>query len=103
SRFTDAPRDTALNARLGLTGKFVVGYIGTMGMAHALGTLLGAAAKLQEQGNSEIHFVFLGDGAEKGALVERAQSRGLKNIIFLDTVSKDQVARYWSLLDVSII
>jgi hypothetical protein len=27
----------------------------------------------------------------------------LDNVVFVDTVSKDQVARYWSLLDVSII
>ncbi|MBM3273430.1 glycosyltransferase family 4 protein, partial [Candidatus Kaiserbacteria bacterium] len=28
---------------------------------------------------------------------------GLDNIIFVDSVSKDQVVRYWSLLDASII
>jgi glycosyltransferase involved in cell wall biosynthesis len=28
---------------------------------------------------------------------------GLRNVIFVDTVPKEQVARYWSLLDVSII
>ena len=33
----------------------------------------------------------------------KARAMGLKNVIFLDTVPKAQVARYWSLLDVSII
>ena len=27
----------------------------------------------------------------------------LKNLLFIDTVSKDQVVRYWSILDYSII
>src|SRR5437868_2753414 len=36
-----APRDQpALRQQLGLQGKFVLGYIGTMGMAHGLDTLL---------------------------------------------------------------
>ena len=103
TRFRRVPKDIELTARLNLTGKFVVGYIGTMGMAHALGTLLEAAAKLQEQGKSDVHFVLLGDGAEKAALVEQARSRGLENVMFLDTVPKDEIARYWSLLDASII
>lgn len=32
-----------------------------------------------------------------------AKSRNLDNVLFLDSVSKEQVSRYWSLLDVSII
>ena len=28
---------------------------------------------------------------------------GLDNVVFVDSVAKDQVARYWSVLDVSII
>lgn len=48
-------------------------------------------------------FVLLGDGANKTALRQRAQAEGLDNVIFVDSVPKDQVVRYWSLLDVSII
>ena len=48
-------------------------------------------------------FILLGDGASKAALRKRAQVEELDNVIFVDSVSKDQVVRYWSLLDVSII
>jgi glycosyltransferase involved in cell wall biosynthesis len=44
SRFQPRPRDAALAEQLGLSGKFVVGYVGTHGMAHALTTVLEAAA-----------------------------------------------------------
>ena len=50
-----------------------------------------------------IRFLFLGDGARKAALRDEAARLGLANVRFVDTVPKDQVARYWSLLDVSVI
>lgn len=104
SRFFPVPKDEQLVQALDLDGKFVVGYIGTHGMAHALETLLDAAAVLQQApGASDVVFLFLGDGARKMALMERARQQGLNNVIFLNSVAKDQVARYWSLLDVSVI
>ena len=104
SQFALQPKDAQLVESLGLTGKFVVGYIGTHGMAHALETLLDAALILQQTPGAEnIHIVLLGHGARKADLVARAQSMNLHNVLFLDSVPKDQVARYWSLLDVSVI
>jgi len=41
SHFSPQAKDTQLLAQYGLDGKFVAGYIGTHGMAHALETLLG--------------------------------------------------------------
>ena len=101
SRFSPRPKDEALVRSLGLDGKFVAGYVGTHGMAHALDTLLDAAAALRDV--PEVRILLLGDGARKDALVERARTLGLDNVVFVDSVPKSEVARYWSLLDVSII
>ena len=104
TRFQPMPRDPELAGQLGLTGKFVAGYIGTHGMAHALETLLEAARRIAALPTGlEVHFVLLGDGARKSALKATSERMGLKNVIFLDTVPKAEVPRYWSLLDVSII
>ncbi len=104
SRFRPQPRDAALEAELGLQGKFVAGYIGTHGLAHALETLLEAARRLQDDPvGRDIRLLFLGDGANKQKLVAQAQAMGLHNVAFVDSVPKEQVVRYWSLLDVSII
>jgi len=104
SRFAPRARDEALAAELGLGGCFVGGYVGTHGMAHALETLLEAAARLRRMpGGERIRMLLLGDGAAKAELVAKAKAMGLDNVVFVDTVPKDQVARYWSLLDVSII
>jgi glycosyltransferase involved in cell wall biosynthesis len=104
SNFSPLPKDVDLCAELGLNGCFVAGYIGTHGLAHGLETLLDAAQILEQvPGAENIHILFLGDGAKKAELVESAKARSLSNAVFVASVPKDQVPRYWSLLDVSII
>lgn len=104
SRFIPREKDGALLRELGFEGKFVAGYVGTHGMAHALDTILDAARQMEEHTKDGIfRFLFLGDGSNKAALVARARDYGLSNVVFVDTVPKDEVVRYWSVLDVSII
>jgi glycosyltransferase involved in cell wall biosynthesis len=104
SRFTPRQKDAALVAELGLQNKFVAGYIGTHGMAHALETLLRAAQRLRARPDGDDYrLMLLGDGASKPSLMAQADTMGLDNLLFIDTVPKDEVVRYWSLLDVSII
>lgn len=104
SRFSPAPKDARLVDQLGLGGKFVVGYVGTHGLAHGLETILDAAATfLASDDSGRVSFMMLGDGARKKALQSDAARRALRNIVFIDSVPKDEVARYWALLDASII
>lgn len=104
SRFSPREKDVDLVQRLNLQGKFVAGYIGTHGLAHSLETLLDAAKVLKvAPDGDQFCFILLGDGANKSSLQRRAMSEGLNNVIFVDSVPKDQVVRYWSLLDASII
>jgi glycosyltransferase involved in cell wall biosynthesis len=104
SHFAPQAKDAELVQQLGLQGMFVAGYIGTHGMAHALETLLEAAQILQNTPGAEnVRLLFLGDGARKQNLESQARAMGLGNVLFLDSVPKDQVVRYWSLLDVSVI
>jgi glycosyltransferase involved in cell wall biosynthesis len=102
--FHPLPRNVSLTRELGLEGCFVAGYIGTHGMAHGLETLLEAAAMLQDRPDAaDIRLLFLGHGAEKAELVRLSQRMNLRNVLFLDSVPKSEVALYWSLLDVSVI
>jgi glycosyltransferase involved in cell wall biosynthesis len=104
SRFAPRGRDEELAARLGLEGKFVAGYIGTHGLAHGLETVLDAAEMLARQPDGDRYrVVLLGDGARKRHLLAYALQRKLSNVLFLDSVPKSEVTRYWSLLNVSII
>ncbi|HEX7120631.1 MAG TPA: glycosyltransferase family 4 protein [Longimicrobiales bacterium] len=81
--FLEQPGDdpAALRERLGLADRFVVSYLGTHGMAHALGTLLDAADALRDE--ADLHFLFAGDGAERERLERRAAELALPNVTFL--------------------
>jgi glycosyltransferase involved in cell wall biosynthesis len=104
THFMPQKKDQKLSIELGLCDRFVAGYIGTHGMAHGLETLLEAAQLIQTHpGGENISILFLGNGAKKVELIANAKSRGLTNVLFLDSISKTEVTRYWSLLDVSII
>lgn len=104
TRFSPRPKDAALEAELGWQGCFVAGYIGTHGMAHALETLLSAMQTLARHPEGKhVRLLLLGDGARKAHLQAEAARLGLANVRFVDTVPKAEVARYWSLLDVSVI
>ena len=58
-------RDRDLEAQFGLGGRFVVGYLGTLGLAHGLENVLDAAEQLRD---TAISFLFVGVGAAKAEL-----------------------------------
>jgi glycosyltransferase involved in cell wall biosynthesis len=63
-RFQPRKKDANLVDRYGLAGKFVAGYIGTHGMAHALETILDAAKDIKNlSGGDDFRFILLGNGA----------------------------------------
>lgn len=104
SRFSPLPKDRKLLAELDLEGKFVAGYIGTHGMAHGLDTLIDSAKVLaQSKHAAQVRLIMLGDGAQRLRLEARARAEGLDNVRFIESVPKDEVVRYWSILDASII
>jgi glycosyltransferase involved in cell wall biosynthesis len=103
-RFKPAHKDPDLVNRYGLKRRFVVGYIGTHGLAHSLDTVLEAAELLCINGDGDRYlFLFLGDGAMKSSLVSKAAKKDLRNVIFVDSVAKSEVVAHWALLDASVI
>lgn len=103
-RFKPTPKAAELIKQYNLENKFVAGYIGTHGMAHNLETILEAAEQLKmNKAGKNIAFILLGNGARKTELEKIACEKGLDNLTFINSVSKNDVVKYWSLLDVSII
>ncbi len=100
-RYSPRDRDPALANELGLADRFVVGYIGTQGMAHALHRVLEAAELLRDVPG--IVFLFAGSGADSARLRALAAERGLDNVRFLPRQSKEAMPAVWSLCDVSLI
>jgi glycosyltransferase involved in cell wall biosynthesis len=94
-------RDKDLARQYGISeDHFVVGYIGTLGMAHGLEKVLEAAAKLS---GTPALFLLVGPGAERERLRELAAEQGLQNVLFIPPQPKEQMPRYWSLCDVALV
>jgi len=98
-RFKPVPRDEELASQLQINEKFVVGYIGTHGMAHGLATFIEAADRLPQP----VHLLFVGDGAERNRLNALVTARNLKNVTMIGQVSKEEIVRYWSVIDVALV
>ena len=101
TRYGPRPRDQALADAWGLAGKFVVGYVGTHGMAHALRNVLDAAELLRDA--PDVCFLFVGAGAEREALAAEAARRGLRNAVFQAMQPKEMMPAVWSVCDVALI
>jgi glycosyltransferase involved in cell wall biosynthesis len=91
-----------LRRELDAEEKFVVSYIGTMGMAHGLETII-AAASLLRHTNPEIVFLMLGEGAEKERIAALARQRGLSNLRFVDQQPRETIPAYIAASDVCLV
>lgn len=73
-------------------GDFVATYIGTIGMAHHLETLLDAAALLREVPG--MRFRIVGEGARRAALEEKARAMRLGNVEFCGQRPRGEVPQW---------
>lgn len=101
SRYHPQQKEVSLIREFELQGKFVVGYIGTHGLAHALHRLLETADLLRK--SEDVVFLLVGGGAKRDALVRQAKEMGLENVHFAPRQPKDRMPAVWSLCDVSLI
>ena len=101
TQYRPRPRSTALEVQLGLQGKFVAGYIGTHGLAHALDKVVEAAALLRKR--EDIVFLFVGGGADRARLEAMVAERKLENVVMLTRQPKERMAEIWSLCDVALV
>ncbi len=90
-----------LREELALEGKFIVSYIGTHGMAHALEVTLQAAKKLEA--DPAIHFLFVGEGAEKENLKQLASELRLNNVTFIDQQPRESLLSFYRASDASVV
>jgi glycosyltransferase involved in cell wall biosynthesis len=93
------PQD--VRRRFGLENKFVVSYIGTHGLSHALDAVLEAAAQVSDE--PDIHFLFVGEGAEKQRLETVARDRTLHNVTFLSEQPRDQLLSFYRASNVGLV
>jgi colanic acid biosynthesis glycosyl transferase WcaI len=100
--FSRLTPNLAIRRELRAEEKFVVSYIGTMGAAHGLETLLEAAALLRAR-EPKVLFVLVGEGAEKARIVSVARSRGLTNVRFVGQQPREKIPAYITASDACLV
>ena len=100
--FSPQNSDSELRCKLGIADKFVVCYIGTLGMAHGLETVLEAASRLQHTA-PEVVFLLIGEGAEKSRMMSVARERQLDNVRFIDQQPREQIPAYICASDACLV
>lgn len=96
------PAAAEVRKQLHLEDRFLICYIGTMGNAHGLETLIAAAEELQTALPSTM-FLLIGEGAEKDRIAKLAAQRGLQNIKFLDQQPRERIPAYVSAADLCLV
>lgn len=93
------PRPGQLAQSLGVEGRFIVAYVGTVGRSQGLGIVAEAARQLLS--DERILFLVIGGGAEREPL--KAEARELANVRFLPGVERGQVPAMYDLADVLLV
>jgi len=93
-------KDNKILSELGLNNKFIIGYIGTHGMAHSLDFIVNSIADIKDK---TIHFLFVGDGAMKEKIVDICNNLNLQNTTFIDPVPKERMPQILSVIDVALV
>jgi glycosyltransferase involved in cell wall biosynthesis len=100
-RFKPLPKENKVSRELGLTGKFVVSYIGTHGMAHGLDIVLKAADRLRHV--DHLLFLLVGDGADRENLLREKERMGLSNVVMLPQQPKEMMPEILAASDVCMV
>jgi glycosyltransferase involved in cell wall biosynthesis len=101
ARFSPRSHETSLRRELGWDAKFIVGYVGTHGMAHGLDAVLDTAKTLLE--NDTIRFLFVGEGAERARLEQRARLERIDNVKFLGVLPREQMTEVYATLNLALV
>lgn len=102
SKYELAPqKDESFAEQYDLTDKFVVGYVGTHGLAHSLDKIVEAAELLVDL--KDVRILFAGGGAAKAEVEALVKGKGLSNVVLIPRQQKELMPKLWSLCDISLI
>jgi len=80
---------------------FVGGFIGTLGMAHGVSTILEAAEKTRN--DASLHYVIMGNGADKKQIKALAKEKQLANVTLIDGQPRQDALNVLGAVDVSLV
>lgn len=93
----DTRTGDATRARLGLEGRFVVGWIGSFRRFHALDQAVAALT-----GAAGVALLLVGDGPERRRIEDLARAAGVE-VVCTGTVAHDELGDYLAAMDVALV
>ena len=81
--------------------KFYITYCGNIGLTQNMDLLLDVAKELSTEAN--IHFVLVGEGADKARVVKRVENENINNISFLPFQPYEDISHVFSLGNAGLI
>ncbi|MFO8061837.1 MAG: glycosyltransferase family 4 protein [bacterium] len=99
-RFNDFQEKTIIRKYPLTEGKFIIAYIGTIGMAHGLDIMIRAAEKTEDR---DICYVIIGDGAEKDRVTSIARKKNLDNLLIIDKIPPQDVPAALQEIDMGLV
>ena len=100
--FKPMKRDTHTLKDFGLEHKFIVSYVGTIGLTHGVDVILNAAEKLKTL-IPELVFLLVGDGYEKDRLMELADRMRLNNVMFIGKLERRRIPGILNSSDIALV
>jgi len=80
---------------------FIAGFVGTIGLAHGLSTIIDAATRTRD--DTSLHYVIMGEGADKQVLRELIAERDLPNVTLLDGRPRQEALEMVGATDASLV
>lgn len=96
------PKNEQTAQRLGLSGKFVVSYLGAIGFANGLDYYL-ECARASERAGLPVHFLLCGDGAMLDNLKNSMSRLNLRNFSFIPFQNREGVREIMNVTDAALI
>jgi glycosyltransferase involved in cell wall biosynthesis len=99
SLYVPSARDNDLAKTIGLNPDLkTVGYLGTLGEAQDIASLIPRFAEMKEY-----NFLIIGDGAQKEKISKLVLDNNYSNIIMVSLVPKEATPSYYSLFDYGLV
>ena len=98
--FNPTIHSSSLRSQLGLNGKTVVGFVGTMKAWHDIATLIGALG-IASAGAANLCLLAVGDGPRRLEFERQSQLCGIE-AIFVGAVDYEQIPDYISVMDIVV-
>jgi len=84
-------------------GYFKACYLGALGTANAMETIIEAAKHVQDKVGEKVHFLIIGDGPEKEKLESMVKKFKLSNVFFYEPISKLSVPSLLEHVDITLV